>query len=155
MIENHGKRVVNLFLNINPSLKKIEEENLRDCVFYNSDTKQCSIYASRPIHCIVYPYNLILNIDYKGLFGKAFSKISGMRLKDKDFINYMKEGESYKILCPDEATAKTEDNLKKIHQQRLRNRMERVIIGMLFSGSLYFKNRKDVYEKIMIALFSK
>jgi Fe-S-cluster containining protein len=40
---------------LNPSLVAITHEDLSSCVFFNSITKSCTIYESRPADCRLYP----------------------------------------------------------------------------------------------------
>jgi Fe-S-cluster containining protein len=155
MIENHGKFFYDYFLDLNPSLIEIEEENYDDCVYYNSINGKCSIYTLRPIHCSVYPYNLILGIDIESLFAKAYKKLSGMSIKDKDYKTYMRRIKNEEIMCPNEVIEEIPANLKNLHRQKLTKRIKKFIIGGLFSGSLYFKNRRDISEEIFASLFAK
>ncbi|MHA1820331.1 MAG: YkgJ family cysteine cluster protein [Promethearchaeota archaeon] len=155
MIKNHGKGVYERFLKINPSLKSIRPQDLKDCVFYNSIDNSCSIYQNRPLYCVMYPEFLLYELNYKSLYSEAFKQVARMKLKDKDFKAFLENDPNFEIRCPKEVLAENSNNLKKLKLQKNINRLKKMIIADLFSGSLYFKNRKDIFEEIFKSLFGK
>jgi Fe-S-cluster containining protein len=51
-------------LQINPSLGNVGEDDFESCVFYNPDHNACSIQASKPLECKIYPVgNIVFGDD--------------------------------------------------------------------------------------------
>ncbi|MBD3351644.1 MAG: hypothetical protein GF364_09180 [Candidatus Lokiarchaeota archaeon] len=155
MIENYGEEVYNDFLVINPSLKKIDIDEEQQCVFFNSQNNKCTIYSQRPVYCQIYPYQKLFDLNSKKLYTKAYRKVSKMRLKNKEFVNFIKNGLEYRLFCPEQVLEESDDNLRRLKQHKWESRITQLIIEDLFSCSLYFQNRRDILEKVMYSLFSK
>jgi len=155
MVENYGKSVFEHFLNLNPSLTNIKDENLEDCVFFNSNNNNCVIYQFRPLHCQIYPYYKLFNLDLRKIYSKGYKLVSKMNLKDKDFKEFLRNNDIFRIKCPPEVLEENKPNFKKIKKSFWSQKIRKLIIADLFSGTLYFKNRRDILELIYYSLFSK
>lgn len=155
MAENYGEEMCENFVEINPSLEEIHDDEHNQCVFYNSLENRCSIYPHRPLYCQVYPYQILFDVKLHKLYKRGYRKTAKMRLKEKEYIRYVKHGAANQLYCPDEVTQKNEDNLRTVKQSKWAKRIKKLIISELFSGSLYFANRKDVFEDVLYALFAK
>ena len=46
---------------INPILENLDGSHLDGCIFFNDDTRKCTIYDLRPLECKLYPIGNILN----------------------------------------------------------------------------------------------
>ena len=155
MIENYGKKIYDYYIKINQSLNQINLENEEDCVFFNSNNYECSIYKYRPLHCQLYPYFSLLKLNLIKIYSKGYKKVSKMRLKDNHYKAFLKNGDFLVLKCSSEIINQNITNLKKIKKSNLVQKIKKFVIADLFSGSLYFKNRKDILELIYYSLFSK
>lgn len=150
----HGPFFYKQMIDINPTLQEINESDKEDCVFFNSALKECTIYQFRPLHCVIYPYHALFKLNLASLYIKAYHKVAKMPLKDKGLKNFLKKSDFLTIKCPPITLEVTEQNRKSLKNQKWVRRFNELIIGDLFSGSLYFENRKDILEQVMAALFS-
>lgn len=150
----HGSFFYNQMVNINPSLQEISDNDKEDCVFFNSALKECTIYQFRPLHCVIYPYHALFKLNLASLYVKAYHKVAKLPMKEKGLKNFLQKSDFLVIKCPPITLEKNDQNRKSLKNQKWIRRFNELIIGDLFSGSLYFENRKDILEQVMIALFS-
>ena len=69
-----SQALIKKFVQINPSLESIKNDDLESCVFYNPSHNACSIQSIKPLECRIYPVgNIVFGDDENACDKSCFS----------------------------------------------------------------------------------